>query len=130
MGAEDGDAFLSLAQLDLVNANEFPFTKGELFSTVGIQNTAVNALQKVKGITVNKVHGNEASIKKTVALFSPQVESMEGAAFLYVCITEKIPCVQIRCVSNYIEKRNREKWNIPLAITNLNLKVLEVLNCF
>jgi futalosine hydrolase len=53
---------------------------------------------------------------------------MEGAAFLFVCENERIPYVQIRAVSNYVEKRNRDAWNIPLALSNLSLKMIEILD--
>lgn len=130
MGAEDNEDFLSLSKLALSGTNSFPFTKEELINTFETPNKSIASLKRVKGITVNKVHGNEKSIEKTVKLFSPQIESMEGAAFLYVCLMEKIPCAQIRAISNQVEKRNREAWNIPLAIESLNLKALEILNYF
>ena len=53
---------------------------------------------------------------------------MEGAAFFYACMIDKVPCAQIRAVSNFIEKRNRDNWNMALAIKNLNEKALEILD--
>jgi futalosine hydrolase len=67
-------------------------------------------LKNVSAITVNTVHGNEASIKKIAERLSPQTESMEGAAFFYACRQMNLPCLQIRAVSNYVEKRNRDNW--------------------
>jgi futalosine hydrolase len=69
---------------------------------------------------VNKVHGAEMSISATAAKLNPQLESMEGAAFFYACSQFSLPSIQIRAVSNYVERRNRDQWNIPLAIDNLN----------
>jgi futalosine hydrolase len=63
-----------------------------------------------------------------VKRLNPHVESMEGAAFFYACMIEKIPCAQIRAVSNFIEKRNRDNWNIALAIKNLNETAIEIIN--
>ena len=62
--------------------------------------------------------------------FHPNTESMEGAAFMFVCENEGIPYAQIRGVSNFVEKRNKENWNIPLAIENVSKKVFEILNEF
>jgi len=45
---------------------------------------------------------------------------MEGAAVFYACKRENIDCLQIRSVSNYVEPRNKENWQIGLAIRNLN----------
>lgn len=78
-----------------------------------------STLIKVRGITVNTVHGNEKSIEVVQQRFNPQVESMEGAAFFYVCQQENVPSLQIRAISNYVEKRNRDAWEIGLALNNL-----------
>jgi futalosine hydrolase len=77
-------------------------------------------LKEVKAITVNKVHGNELSILKTIAHFNPEIESMEGAAFFYACEQSNTSCIQIRAISNFVERRNRETWKIELAVNTLN----------
>ncbi|MDD2492134.1 MAG: hypothetical protein PHV12_08105, partial [Bacteroidales bacterium] len=59
--------------------------------------------------------------------FKPQIESMEGAAFFYVCLLEKIPFVELRSVSNEVGERDRSKWNIPLALSQLRESVKELL---
>ncbi len=91
-------------------------------------NAVTGILRRVKGITVNTVHGNDESIKKVIQLFHPDVETMEGAAFLYFCRDRKIKSAQIRCISNYVESRNTALWNIKLAIENLNKTAIEILN--
>ncbi len=108
LGAENHDDFISLAELG--------------FGENSFKNSAAIAtgLPGVKGITVNKVHGNAQSIEKTIKLYHPQTESMEGAAVLYACQKLNIPTLQIRSISNYVEPRNRENWQIGLAVKNLN----------
>lgn len=108
LGAEDGNNFLT--------AEEIGLTKSSKFNTKKF----IHALPKVNGITVNTVHGNEASIKKVVKKFNPDTESMEGAAFFYACAMEKIPSLQIRAISNYVERRNKKRWKTALAIRKLN----------
>jgi futalosine hydrolase len=51
--------------------------------------------------------------------FTPSVESMEGAAFFYVSILEKVPFIELRSISNEVGERDRSKWNIPLALDSL-----------
>ena len=85
-------------------------------------------LPKVKAITVNTVHGNSESIKKAVRKFNPDIESMEGAAFFMACDHEKIPYVQIRSISNYVEKRNKKKWKINVAVKNMGADLLLLLH--
>ena len=121
LGAEDGPSFLTLEDLKLPGVSKIVNQSGALHSII-------DSIPKVIGITVNTSHGNEESIKKVYDKFHPYVESMEGAAFMFACENENIPYVQIRAVSNYVEKRNRDAWNIPLAIENLNKQVLEILN--
>lgn len=127
LGAEDGEKFLSLIDMDLLEDEDFTLQNGEMTNTISIKNDSINKLKKVKGITVNTTHGEDNSIKKAMKLFHPDVESMEGAAFLYACLLEGISCVQIRAISNKIEKRKRENWNIKLAIKNLTKTSLEIL---
>lgn len=124
MGAEDGDDFLSLIQLGLQNHDEFPFEWGELKAPLLPEINALAQLKQVRGITVNKVHGNEGSILKTKMQCSPQIESMEGAAVFYVALKMKVPFIQIRSISNYVEKRNRSAWKIKEAIDNLTDRTL------
>lgn len=124
MGADDGEHFLSLLDLDLIEADDFPFQSGVLSNEQGLWNLPY---LKVKAITVNTAHGSEDRISKTEKRFVPQVESMEGAAFFYACKSAKVPCIQIRSISNYVERRNKASWNIPLAIKNLNAEILNLL---
>lgn len=82
-----------------------------------------------QGLTVNKVHGNAASILKIRNKYpDAQVESMEGAAFFYACLASGVPFVEIRSISNRVEPRNRDAWNLPLAIKNLNEVLVEILD--
>ena len=117
MGAEDGDKFIKYDDLGLGGTSVYKNR-----SSIPID------LKHVKGITVNTVHGNEESIAKTKKLFSPDVESMEGAAFFRGCENLIGNCLQIRGVSNYVEKRDKSKWDIPLAVKNSNeflIKLIE-----
>jgi futalosine hydrolase len=128
MGAEDGDEFLSLIQLGLQTHDDFPFEWGELKAPILPEINALAQLKQVRGITVNKVHGNEASILKTNMQCSPQVESMEGAAVFYVAMKMNIPCIQIRSISNYVERRNRESWKIKEALESLTKQSVLLIN--
>ena len=115
--------------------SEIGFQNGESFSefiNFEVKNTFVvdgrTNLKKVKGITVNTVHGNEDSIHKIIDRLNPDIESMEGAAVFMVCNNFSIPCIQIRSISNKVEKRNTENWNLPLAIENLNSEVEQIIS--
>jgi futalosine hydrolase len=93
-----------------------------------ISNPWIDSLKKVKGITVNTVHGNEVAIEKVKQLYQPDVESMEGAAFFAGCVRAGGDFIQIRAISNYVEKRDKSKWQMPLAIKNLNDFLINFIN--
>ena len=125
LGAEDGEKFISMEKLRLLPPLRGGLGRGQ--TPMLFRNKTLNQLSSVKGITVNTVHGNATSIKKIVSRVKPDVESMEGAAFMQVCSDLKIPCFQIRSISNYVERRNKKNWNIPLSIKNLNKKLIEII---
>jgi len=132
LGADYGDKFVPLTDLDFANEySELFITKnGEIQNNTTTGNALINELKKVRGITVNTINGEENRIKKVTELFAPDVESMEGAAFLYSCLKKNLPCFQLRTISNYIEPRNLNNWNIPFAISNLNKQLLEIIAVF
>jgi futalosine hydrolase len=112
LGAEDGDQFLPIESLPLSSdhlvENQQPPA-----------NVALAWLPRVSGITVNTVHGDEAAIAAVVARCRPQVESMEGAAFMYACRLAGVPFAQVRAVSNMVERRNRANWKMSEAVDAL-----------
>ncbi|MGI4806054.1 MAG: futalosine hydrolase [Janthinobacterium lividum] len=115
-GAEDGNEFLPIEVLGFGESTFQPINPMLLLST-----------KKVNAVTVNTVHGEEKSIQKITERLNPQLESMEGAAFFYACKNSMVPSLQIRSVSNYVEKRNRENWKIGLAVKNLNDFAVELI---
>jgi len=36
-----------------------------------------------------------------------------------VCLRRNVPYHEIRAISNYVEPRNRQSWNLELACSNL-----------
>lgn len=125
LGIESRKGFLTLFEAGFINDNEFPFERGILLAT---ESVGLNEIKKVRGITVNKSHFKKISIAELNEKFIAQVESMEGAAVFYVCNWLGIPCLQIRAISNFIEKEDPMHWNIPLALENLKTSVLKTLN--
>jgi futalosine hydrolase len=127
LGAEDGDRFLTVHDLGLLDVDEFPFAAGRLVNAAPPANAALERLPRVDAITVNTVHGADASIAAVVERLAPQVESMEGAAFMYACLVQGLPFAQVRAVSNVVERRNREAWRLREAVTALCSAADEIL---
>ena len=122
LGAEDDNGFLTLDDLELPGEPVF-------VNAAPPANAALLRLPSVSGITVNTVHGNERSIEAVLRRFAPQVESMEGAAFMYACLISGVPFAQVRAVSNIVEKRNREAWQMGEAIGSLGRAAHSILEC-
>jgi futalosine hydrolase len=127
LGVEDGATFVPAAAIGLIAPDEAPYVGGHLVNHTPPLCAALDALPRVTGITVNTVHGDERSIAAVVSRCEPQVESMEGAAFLYACLVAGLPCAQVRAVSNYVERRNRAAWKIPEALEALGRATTEIL---
>ncbi len=118
LGAETASGqFMDIFELGLLKKDSFPFKNGKLVNSFSLP---AEKIQKAAGITVDTTHGFEASIKTIEQYYQPEIESMEGAAFFYVCFSQKVKCLQLRGVSNYVEARNKNNWDIALAIQNLN----------
>jgi futalosine hydrolase len=121
LGAEDGEAFLSIHDLNLPGEHEFT-------NVAPPANAALGRLPSVSAITVNTVHGNERSIAAVTERFRPQVESMEGAAFMQACLIHNLVFAQVRAVSNVVERRNRDAWKLADAIGSLGTTALSILD--
>ncbi|MBV6440126.1 MAG: futalosine hydrolase [Haliscomenobacteraceae bacterium CHB4] len=129
LGVEEADGrFTDLFELGLLEKNDPPFINGLLRNPVAEK---AAFLPLAHGLTVHKVHGSISSVTAIQAKYpDAQVESMEGAAFFHACLRSQIQFLEIRSISNYVEARNREKWNLPLAINNLNQTLIAMLETF
>lgn len=129
-GVEDRSGFLSLSEAGLQDPDELPFRAGRIMAENRFVSEASEILRPVSAITVNTATGSLQTIARLSGKYNPDIETMEGAAFFYVCSREKVPFMALRAVSNMVEPRNREKWNIALALANLSAKLNEVLLLF
>ena len=128
LGFEMGDSIKTVWESGLLDPDSFPFKKGELFCSSELLMMVNTLFPTVKGVTVNTVSGTHPTIARIRSKFEPDIETMEGAAFYYVCRLEKIPSIALRAISNIVEPRNRESWNIDLALENLSSGATKVLS--
>lgn len=126
LGIENHESFIPATKW--LSENEVADLIFEGKNQSSFNSTSFADIPKATGITVNAASGNMSTIEKRIRLFNPDTESMEGAAFMSICNSEKINCEQVRTVSNFIEPRNEKAWNIPLAIKNLNEFLVHFLN--
>lgn len=126
LGTEEKENFSSLFDSGLAGKNEFPFTDGWLVNNNEL--TKKIDLNSVTAVTVNKVTDSELQEQQIINCFDPDIESMEGAALHYVCLQENIPFIQVRSVSNFVRERDKTKWKMKEAISNLNAELLKLIN--
>lgn len=110
LGVEDGPQFIDSNLTGLA-----PCTFRSDYS-----HPSAATLRSCKGITVNTVHGNDQTILDVVERLGPDIESMEGAAVFQAAQHFGIPVLQVRAISNYVERRNKSNWQLGSAIANLN----------
>ena len=126
LGAEENSGFTDVFDLGLMKENDLPFTNKALINPFLTERNGFG-LPVVRSISINEITTRKGRIDLLQGKFSPDVESMEGAAFHYVCLRENIPFIQIRAISNYVGERNKDKWRIGLAIENLNSALMNAL---
>jgi futalosine hydrolase len=127
MGIESGGRVMTLAEAGLMDPDKFPFESGNICARNKYVEAAGNTFAKVRGITVNTCSGSATTIKRLKNKFNPDIETMEGATFFYICARERIPFLSVRAISNIVEPRNRDSWDIPLALKNLANGMKEIL---
>ena len=127
MGLETDGRYVTLAEAGLIDADRFPFKGGLIMSGNKFVDQALKILPGAKAVTVNTASGTAQSIDRLIKKFNPEIETMEGATFFYICAVEKIPFLAVRAVSNRVEPASRSSWNIPWALENLARKLYDVL---
>jgi len=119
LGAEDHDNYLDVFEMGLVQKDAQPFLGMKLFTPLSSIHEKI-PFRRAHGLTINTVSGRESTIKMRSEKYGADVESMEGAAFHYVCLKERIAFAQIRAISNYVMPRDKSQWKMKEAIINLN----------
>ncbi|MBS1509846.1 MAG: futalosine hydrolase [Bacteroidetes bacterium] len=118
LGAEEKRTYTPFFSTGLIKGHEFPFADGWLINATSLPKDFT--LKGVKAVTINKVSDSYLQKIQLTDNFDPQVESMEGAAFHYVCLQEHVPFLQLRAISNYVGERDKSKWKFKEAFENLN----------
>jgi len=128
LGVENKNDLFTIFEEELMNENEFPFVEGKLNGIGNFEIEEIDSLIPVKGITVNTLRSDPKWIKLMRTKYNPEIETMNGAAFFYVCLSEKVPFLQIRAISHFVEITRIENWNIPSAIKNLTNSLISIFN--
>lgn len=120
LGVNDNGIFKTVFDVNFLKLDSFPFTNNKLINTFDLYDDKLTNVKYVNALTVNTVSGETSQIEFLKNKFDVQIESMEGAAFFYVCLQENTKFIELRAISNYVKPRNKEKWETMFAISRLN----------
>ncbi|MBS1918426.1 MAG: futalosine hydrolase [Bacteroidetes bacterium] len=127
LGVWEENQFKTIFDLNLTDKNEDPFSN-EILPNPYHKLIELTQLDTARSISVNEITTDIKYEEYYEQKFSPVVESMEGGAFHFVCLKEKIPFLQIRSLSNYIRERDKTKWKMKEAVTALNDKLIMIIS--
>lgn len=126
LGATEAGTLKDVFDLGLLNGNTPPFTNGSLTNPRMEEWKKFN-LPSVRSASVNAISSSPAQVEAIEQKYKPAIESMEGGAFHYVCLMEKIPFIQLRAISNFTGDRNKDNWKMTSAIGNLNTELIAII---
>ena len=99
--------------------NGLPFENGLVSQCVKILHDKSIPFTMTNFVTVNCSSATRERGEFFRKKFTAGCENMEGAAVAMVCKNFNIPCVELRCISNMVEKRNKAEWRLSEAIEKL-----------
>lgn len=78
-------------------------------------------------ITVSTITSTDKRARALYETYAPCMESMEGSSAAHIALHYNIPFVEIRAASNFVGKRDRDSWDLPLSFKRCNMAVLELI---
>ncbi|ANH79878.1 futalosine hydrolase [Niabella ginsenosidivorans] len=127
LGVVENKERKSVFDLHLLPADKKPFSNGWLVNPHK-RLLKATGLKTVRSVTVNEISTDKRSIAYFGTKLEAVTESMEGAAFHYVALQEKVPFLQIRSLSNRVGERNKARWQIKESVLDLNQTVLKLVH--
>ncbi len=97
------------ADIDLVGAAQSILDRDEPWPT------ARPVVKAGPFITVQECSGTKALGDERAQRFSAICENMEGAASAHICAMEGVPFLEVRGISNRVEDRDRDRWDLATA---------------
>ncbi len=121
MGVDNNGSFISIFSANLADPDRQPFSQGRIICCNKWTRALQNIFRPVTAATVNMASGSSEVISRILKAWNPEIETMEGAWFSYICAMHKTEYFSLRAVSNKVEPRDLSKWNISLALKNLEV---------
>ena len=112
--------------LGLGHPDQIPYSKGCLRNHHE-RLLDISGLPRARGFTVNQISTGKGSMTTMHQRLGPDIESMEGAAFHYVCLQEDIPFIQLRGISNLVGDRDKSRWQISAAMETVRFALFKLI---
>ena len=123
-GWQGGDVIgIPVLDGDVVRYNNFPLDGAWVQQAAGILPEA----QVGPFVTVQECSGTDALGLERGARFGALCENMEGAAAAHLCALYGVPFIEVRAMSNMVERRDRERWDLPWAVERAQAAALVLL---
>jgi futalosine hydrolase len=130
-GIDDRGRFIPAIDAGFIEGDGNPYSDD---GWIECKNSFIDQLSEMfpfcTGITSDTVSGSNERVVLLKKRFNPDIETMEGASFFYICALKKVPFIALRAVSNRVEERDRNSWNIPLALANLEKSTRGIIRLF
>ena len=123
LGVDDHGVFIPAAKKGFLSGDSIYTPDGWLSNpcpTAFTEWEKLLQLPEASAITVQTVSGSTERISEIQRIYNPDIETMESAALFYTCLKENIPFMAIRAISNKVEPRNKNAWDINGALETLN----------
>ena len=78
-------------------------------------------------VTVQECTGTDELGVERGRRFGALCENMEGAAAAHVCALYEVPFAELRAMSNIVEQRAREQWDLPRAAARAQAAVQKLI---
>ena len=127
MGVDDNGSFIPVFNASLADPDAWPFRGGRIVCGGKWIEIIGTKYPVVRAATVNMSSGSAPVIERIMRSWDPQIETMEGAWFAYTCAMSHIEWLAVKAISNMVEPRNIKKWDIPLALRNLEKAMTDIL---
>ncbi len=111
--------YMSLPTLDRVGRpyfNMLPLSRHASEKAMQLADYYGVFMMRGRFATVSTCSGTSQRGEELVGLWNPIAESMEGAAVVQVCLRYCLDCLEIRGISNLVEERNMENWELRRAV--------------
>ena len=134
-GVQTSQGWLDLQQMGMPSLvlgrqqfyNEIPLSSHAAEKVMLLADYCGVGLARGRFVTVSTCSGTLQRGEELARRFSAVCENMEGAAVALACLRYGIDCLELRGISNMVDERNPENWDIQGAVENAQRLVLKYL---